>query len=214
MGTAAPNNQAGVYRESVNDAALRFGIRFTTEQFHKTKLLKVLSDGNAPHYLYKKVIEWGCAAEHDNCNFNPTRSLRNAQVKSLEKWLQCQKFHPQQVPTNLPGPNDQVLQTTSFKFTIQLYTLVSDQALFGNLDSLDVNVDDPFGENVPPNRLLSMANSGQLYNSAYVHEVKDPAKDFVMPIILPVRRRTCKRWKGRFLASSIHHVGWHQTENS
>ena len=47
----APNTQAGVYTESANDAALRFGIRFTTEQFHETKLLELLSDANAPHYL-------------------------------------------------------------------------------------------------------------------------------------------------------------------
>jgi hypothetical protein len=99
--TGAPNNQVGVYTESANDAALRFGIRFTTEQFHETKLLKLLSDANAPHYLYKEVMEWGRAAAHDNYNFNPTRTSRNAQVKYLEKWLQFQKSCPQQVPTNL-----------------------------------------------------------------------------------------------------------------
>ena len=58
ISTAAPNNKAGVYTESPNNAALRFGIRFTTAQFHETKLLKLLSDANAPHFLYKKVIEW------------------------------------------------------------------------------------------------------------------------------------------------------------
>jgi hypothetical protein len=57
ISTGAPNNQAGVYTGSANDAALRFGIRFTTEQLHETKLLKLLSDANAPqHYLYKEVM--------------------------------------------------------------------------------------------------------------------------------------------------------------
>jgi hypothetical protein len=37
--TAAPNHQAGIYMELPNDAALRFGICFTTAQFHETKLL-------------------------------------------------------------------------------------------------------------------------------------------------------------------------------
>jgi hypothetical protein len=31
----APNNKAGIYMESANDAALRFGIRFITETFTK-----------------------------------------------------------------------------------------------------------------------------------------------------------------------------------
>jgi hypothetical protein len=61
--------------------------------------------------------------------------------------------------------------------------LVSDRALFGNLDNLDVNVDDPFGKYVPPNGLLSTVNSGQWYQSAYRHKVKDPKTDFMMPII-------------------------------
>jgi hypothetical protein len=33
-GSGAPNNQAGIYSESVNNAALRFGICFTTKQFY------------------------------------------------------------------------------------------------------------------------------------------------------------------------------------
>jgi hypothetical protein len=58
ISTAASNHHAGLYMELQNNAALRFGIRFTTAQFHETKLLKFLSDANAPHYLHKNVIEW------------------------------------------------------------------------------------------------------------------------------------------------------------
>ncbi len=104
-------------------------------------------------------------------------------VTSL-KWLQCQKSRPQQVPTTLPGPVDQVVQTTRFNCTNLLYSLVSDRALFGNLDNLDVNLDNPFGKYVPPTGVLSTTNSGQWYNMAYYHKVKDPAKDFIMPIII------------------------------
>jgi hypothetical protein len=60
---------------------------------------------------------------------------------------------------------------------------VSDRALFGNLDNLDVNVDDPYGKYLSPNGLLSPVNLGQWYNSAYHHKVKDPSKDLMMPII-------------------------------
>ena len=183
-GAGEPNNQARSSFESPNDAVMRFGIRFTTEQYHETKLLKILGDANASHYLYKDIIEWGRAAQHDNYNFNPQRSSRNAQVKYLEKWLRCQNSRPKQIPTQLPGPLDQVVQTTCFNFTNQLYSLVSDLALFGDLNNLDVNINDPFGKYVSIDGLLSTTNSGQWYNMAYRHEVKNPAKDFLMPIIM------------------------------
>jgi hypothetical protein len=70
-GSAAPNNQAGIYSESANDAALRFGSRFTTKHYHRTKLFKILSDANASHYLYKEIFQRGCAAQNDNYDFNP-----------------------------------------------------------------------------------------------------------------------------------------------
>ncbi len=83
--------QTHAYSESSSNAALRFGICFTTEQYHDTKLLKILSDANALHYLYKEIIEWGCSAQCDNYDFKPQCSLPNAQVKYLaENWLQCQ----------------------------------------------------------------------------------------------------------------------------
>ncbi len=183
-GAGGPNDGVGVYSDSANDSALRFGIRFTTEQYHETKLLKILSDANAPHYLYKDIIEWGRAANGDNYHFYPQRSTRKAQVKYLETWLQCQKSRPQQIPTTLPGPVFQEVQTTCFNFSQQLYNLVADRALFGTLHNLDVNINDPFGKYVPTNGLLSTTNSGQWYNQAYHHEVKDPATDFLMPIIM------------------------------
>jgi hypothetical protein len=180
---ASTIHPAGTYSESRNDSALKFSIRFATKQYHKTKLLKILSDASAPHYLYQEVMNWGSAARLDNYHFSPTRSSRNAQVKYLEKWLQCQYSRKQQIPTPLPGPFPQVVQTTTFNFTNQLFTLISYQVLFGNLDNLDVNVDDQFGKHVSPDGLLSTVNSGQWYNTAYRHEVRDPSKDFMMPFI-------------------------------
>jgi hypothetical protein len=109
------------------------------------RLLKILCDANAPHYLYKEVMNRGSVTHLDNYHFNPTRSSRKAQVKHLKKWLRCQYSRPQQIPTPLPGPFPQAVQTTTFNSTNQLFTFISDQVLFGNLDNLDVNVDDPFG---------------------------------------------------------------------
>ena len=73
-------------------------------------MVKLLSNVDTPHYLHLKLIGWGLAAEHDKYNSNPARTLRTAQVKYLEKWLQMQKYHPRQVPTNLPGSDDQVFK--------------------------------------------------------------------------------------------------------
>jgi hypothetical protein len=124
--SGAPNNQAGIYSKSTNTAALRYGIHFTTKQYHETMLLKILSDANTSHYLYKEVMEWGRAAKHANYDFNPNCSSRNAQVKYLMNWLQYQNSCPQQIPTTLLGPVKQVMQTTCFNFSNQLYLLVSD----------------------------------------------------------------------------------------
>jgi hypothetical protein len=85
---ASTIHPAGTYSESMNDSALRFGIRFTTEQYHETNLLKILSNSNAPHYLYKEVMNWGSAVHLDNYHINPTCSSRKALVKYLKKWLQ------------------------------------------------------------------------------------------------------------------------------
>jgi hypothetical protein len=51
---ALPTPPAGTYSESTNNSTLRFGIRFTTKQYHKTKLLKIPSDATTPHTISTK----------------------------------------------------------------------------------------------------------------------------------------------------------------
>ncbi len=47
------------YSESANDAALRFGIRFTTEQYYKTELLQILRAANASYYpIARPLLQW------------------------------------------------------------------------------------------------------------------------------------------------------------
>jgi O-glycosyl hydrolase len=36
----------------------RFGIKYTAEQFTETKLLKILNDVAAPHFLYQDILSW------------------------------------------------------------------------------------------------------------------------------------------------------------
>jgi hypothetical protein len=84
----------------------------------------------------------------------------------------------------LPGPAKQVVQSICFNFTHQLHLLVSDRTLFPKLDNLDDNADNPSHKCVPPNVSLSTTNLGQWYNMAHRHKVKNPAKDFIIPIIM------------------------------
>ena len=54
---------------------------------------------------------------------------------------------------------------------------------FGSIDNLDVNKDDVFGQYKVSNNKLSTVNSGLLYRQVYKNMVKDPNKDFLMPIL-------------------------------
>ena len=53
----APNNQAGIYSESANNIALKFGgICLTTEKHHETDELKIISDATALHYPIARLL--------------------------------------------------------------------------------------------------------------------------------------------------------------
>jgi hypothetical protein len=82
----------------------------------------------------------------------------------------------------LPGPAMEAIQVTWFNFTNQLHALLSDPALVGNLDDLDVNPADPFAKYTPPSGHLSTVNSGAIYNLAHKNPCKKP-DDFLVGII-------------------------------
>jgi hypothetical protein len=82
----------------------------------------------------------------------------------------------------LPGPAMEAIQVTPFNFTNQLHALLSDPALVGNLDKLDVNPADPFAKSAPPSGRLLTVNSGAIYNLAYKNCCKK-ADDFLVGII-------------------------------
>jgi hypothetical protein len=68
----------------------------------------------------------------------------------------------------------EAIQVTRFNFTNQLQALLSDPALVGNLDNLDVNPADPFAKYAPPSGHLSTVNSGAIYDLAYKNRCKKP----------------------------------------
>ena len=165
-----------------NQSSNCLGIKYTTEQFTETKLLKILNDAAAPHFLYQDILSWAEEAKRNQYSFRPERLERSAQVKYLEKWLHLQPCRPETVKLVLPGPSMQAIQVTRFNFTNQLHSLLSDNALCGNLENLDVNPLDPFAKYVSPSGRLSTVNSGFIYNLAHKNRCKQP-NDFLVGII-------------------------------
>jgi hypothetical protein len=77
-----------------------------------------------------------------------------------------------------------------YDFSLQIMDLLSDSAIFGSLDKLDVNKgpnSDRFGmfRRDEPHSVFEV-NSGQWYKHAYSHLIKDPENEFLMPLIFYV----------------------------
>ncbi len=96
--------------------------------------------------------------------------------------MHLEPYHPDMAKLALTRTAIEAIQVTRFNFTNQLHALLSDPALVGNLDNLDVNRDDPFAKYVPPSGRLSTVNSGAIYNLAYKNRCKQP-NDFLVGII-------------------------------
>ena len=61
------------------------GLCFTTPDFVETKLLKLMDDAHAPHFLYQDVLNWAKEAKEAGYEFRPKRTTRRAQIKHIEK---------------------------------------------------------------------------------------------------------------------------------
>ena len=71
----------------------------TNEQSFKCKLLKILNDVNAPHYLFQLIME--CALEAARLGYAfQSQSTRNAHIQYLKSWLNLPNLSlGQQIPT-------------------------------------------------------------------------------------------------------------------
>ena len=61
--------------------------------------------------------------------------------------------------------------------------MLNDKTLFGNINNLDINPNNPFGKYKSQGNLLSTVNSGMRYQKAYKTMVQDKENDFLLPII-------------------------------
>jgi hypothetical protein len=88
-----------------------FGIKYTAAQFTETKLLKVLNDAAAPHFLYPHdILSWASEAERNQCSFCPQRLEGSSQVKYWEKWMHFEPCRPEMVKLVLPGPAREAIE--------------------------------------------------------------------------------------------------------
>jgi hypothetical protein len=163
------------------NSVTRYGISFTSSEYVETKLLKVLNDAHAPHFLYQDVLNWAREANALNYDFMPRRTSRKAQIKHIEKWQQLQYCRPETIQLTLPG-DGKVIPVTRFPFVNMLYSLLSDPLFVSDISNLDVNPNDPFGKYQSKDDFLTTVNSGAWYQTAYKNLVKDPNKDFLLPI--------------------------------
>lgn len=69
------NNTEKLYK---NDSAC-----YTLDQYFSTKLLDILNQVNAPHFIYKEIMEWAIEAKESNWDFQPKRITCSAQIEHL-----------------------------------------------------------------------------------------------------------------------------------
>ena len=157
---------------------------FSDALYFQTKLLKILDDANAPHFLFQQIIEWVQEMHLSKVPVELLTKTRASLINQLENWMpHMRNCKPKQVDVLLPtASNPQWAQITVFDFKTQLMSLLRDNFIFGDIANLDVNPNDVFGKYRAPNRILSTINSGHRYQLAYQNMIAKK-KDFLLPII-------------------------------
>ena len=121
----------------------------------------------------------------ENTSTTPNASASNAQSRN---------FHD---PINyIRGPRDSVA-LYRYDFLPQLFDILNDVNIFGYLHNLDVNKGpgaDPFAMFRRDDGLLYEINSGSCYKAAYASMIKNPTKEFLLPIIMYLDKTACDRF--------------------
>ncbi len=86
-----------------HEFVMAHGLCFTPSDYAETKLLKLLNDAHAPHFLYQDVLNWVKEAKQLQYDFCPQRTTRRAQIKYIEKLAQLQYCRPETIQLTLPG---------------------------------------------------------------------------------------------------------------
>ena len=181
--------------DNVSELVTPDGLCFSTPDFVETKLLKLMGDAHAPHFLYQYVLNWAKESKQAGYDFRPKRTTRRAQIKHIEKLAGLQYCRPETFRLTLPG-DGVVVPVTRFPFINMLYSLLSDSDLGSDLSNLDVNPNNPFGKYESEGNYLTTVNSGTWYQMAYKNLIKDPEKDFYsLLFLLAMKPNSARREK-------------------
>src|SRR5687767_4500137 len=116
------------------------------------------------------------------------------QIMQMEKISNLKPIRPFNKDVILSNSLDDLTDTSLHKvmccnFISMLISLLQDKNING-IKNLVVNEKDPFSKFVSENSKLGEVNSGSWYEQAYNTMVKDPNKDFLLPIIFAMDKTT------------------------
>jgi hypothetical protein len=170
---------------------------FTMGQKYKVQLLKIIHATGAPDGVFQSIMSWAQTAATAGYNFQPTPKKYMRQIHHLEHFVGMEACRPSQVSVSMyPHQNvDDKLDVIVFDFPTMLASLFN-CPLLNKLENLVINPSDQFGKFESPNGLLGEVNSGQWYDTAYSHLVKDPNKDFLCPIIFTMDKTVISEMDG------------------
>jgi len=144
------------------ELAQKFQVAYTNSQLAETRLLKLLNEAQAPHFLFGEIMEWLHFCQEVGYNFEPSTHQRSTLIGRLRRWLNLDDISPNIMQVSLRYPHSTVVvPVTTFDFEQMFLSLVNDPMLTSNLDLLDVPRDDPFARY--NGTRLSCVNSGTWY---------------------------------------------------
>src|SRR5688572_26949880 len=166
----------------------------TNEIRVENNLLKLVSDMNATNDAFKKIVDWAKDAFSTGYQFNPKTTNYRNQTMQMKKYSNLKTIRPFNKDVTLPNSLDDPTDTSIRKvvccnFTSMLISLLQDKNI-NEIKNLVVNSKDPFSKYVSENGKLGEVNSGSWYEQAYKTMVKDPDKDFLLPIIFAMDKTT------------------------
>ena len=143
-------------------------------------LLEIMKEMKAPLYFYKRILNWACQAYHNKYHFMPVRTTYHQQVEYFEKKYGMHTLRPQRKVILIEGP---ALKATVVYFDfLSCLKAIFEDPFINRDENLLVNPDNHFTPYVPPDGLLGEAITGSWYRHACDTMIKDPNKDFVLPI--------------------------------
>ena len=167
---------------------------FLNDKQVENNLLKLLMDIGAPDYAFNKILKWARDAYNSGYKFNPKRTNYRSQIAAVEKHNNLLFLCPTIKHVTLP-PDNLTLDVTCYDFSSMLSALLNN-ANINQMSNLVVNTNDPFSKYISSTGKLGEVNSGHWYHQAYNNLVKDPNKDFLLPIIFAMDKTTISSTAG------------------